>query len=532
MMTFYRMSKTVFALVLFAFVWVGCTNDLPDGNDPADAFDFRLYLTDCPFEAEEVNVEILGVSIKDSAGTIQELMTNAGVYDLLEFTDGIDTLLAFGNLDIDNVKHLYFEIGDQNSIVVDGEVFPLQVKGDPTIKVNVNLDKLEDADYLVDFYACTSIIKNNNGYFIKPVIKFKGKKNGNNGDGLEDLLEDFETCYELVFPITLLDEAGESYEATDEESLIDILTQQDIETVEFPIQLLNEDDEIIEIASEEALEELEDCDEDEEDEDDEDENEEFEELFEDLEDCYALTYPISFIDADSMTVTANNENQLEELLEDAELVSILFPIEITNNDGELIEVQNLDDLEEYAECDEDDDEDDDEEDDDEEEDELEELIEDVQECYSVTYPISLVTEDSITITINSTGELESIFDSILVESFVYPIELVDDMGGVLLVNSDDELEEAGECEDDEDDECEDVEEIIEDLEDCYTVSFPVNVVDEDGVEFTANNINQLEDLFEDQEIEDFVFPVELISNDGEVFTINDCDTFSELDDDC
>jgi len=197
-------------------------------------------MTDCPFEAEEVNVEILKVIVEDEDGNSEELTTNAGIYNLLEFTDGVDTLLAFGNLSLDDVKHIYFELGDQNTIVVDGQSFPLQLKDDNTVKVKVNLNKLDDEDYLVDFFACTSIIKNNDGYFLKPVIKFKGKKLKDDEDYdeiLEDILEDLEECYALVYPVSLIDEEAEVYTANNKEELILIVTENDIEDVVYPISV-------------------------------------------------------------------------------------------------------------------------------------------------------------------------------------------------------------------------------------------------------------------------------------------------------
>ena len=126
------------ALVVTIFIFQGCSEE----NSIVEPIDeiktespFELYLTDCPFEAEEVNVEIIGVVLEDRDSERETLTTDSGIFNLLNFTDGIDVLLAYGNISLDNLKTIYIELGSRNTIVVDGEIFPLQLVQDNIVKI-------------------------------------------------------------------------------------------------------------------------------------------------------------------------------------------------------------------------------------------------------------------------------------------------------------------------------------------------------------------------------------------------------------
>ena len=56
---------------------------------------FNLYLTDCAFEADEINVDIIGVEIAgQDIGNPIEIEANTGIYNLLDFQNGVTTTLA------------------------------------------------------------------------------------------------------------------------------------------------------------------------------------------------------------------------------------------------------------------------------------------------------------------------------------------------------------------------------------------------------------------------------------------------------
>src|SRR5690606_7879755 len=63
-----------------------------------DKTELKIRLTDNPFNATEVNVEILEVRVnfRDDDNGWESLPTHAGVYNLLDFQNGVDTVLAQG----------------------------------------------------------------------------------------------------------------------------------------------------------------------------------------------------------------------------------------------------------------------------------------------------------------------------------------------------------------------------------------------------------------------------------------------------
>ena len=139
----------------------------------------RVNLTDAPFDASMVNVDIKEVNVKfrDDSTSWIKLSTKAGVYNLLGLQNGVDTLLAVGPVPTGLLKEIRLVLGTENSIVINDTIYPLTIPSGGTsglkIKVNKNLAAGIDS-ILVDFDAGLSVIKTGNGtYSLKPVIKLK-----------------------------------------------------------------------------------------------------------------------------------------------------------------------------------------------------------------------------------------------------------------------------------------------------------------------------------------------------------------------
>lgn len=333
---------------------LSCNDDSAVINTEGEADQiFNLYLTDCPFEAEEVNVEILQVLLVDKVGNEIPLSTYSGIYNLLDFTDGVDTLLAFGEIEIDHINQIYFALGDQNTIVIDGESNALQIRGDSLVKIKINLNKIEKEDYLVDFYACTSIVKNKNGYFLKPVIKFKGDRGNRQSkeDVLEDVLEEIEKCHQLIFPISMFDQDGQIYTANDRSELIEILSTIEIKNFEYPIEVIDLEGDKITLNSLQGYNRLKDCDEKDEDEDEDDKETEIKDLVEGLIECYRFRYPIELIDDNREGYEANDDNELIEILSTYKIEKLNYPVYLTNENEDDIRINNNNQLKRVKKCD-------------------------------------------------------------------------------------------------------------------------------------------------------------------------------------
>lgn len=139
----------------------------------------NVRLTDGPGDYQQVNVDIREIRIKMADDTTQWLLlnTNAGIYDLLTLQNGVDTLLATGNVPPAVLKEVRFVLGDDNSIMVDSVLHPLETPSaqESGLKIKVDKDLNLDINTLTfDFDAAQSILETGNGqYKLKPVIRVK-----------------------------------------------------------------------------------------------------------------------------------------------------------------------------------------------------------------------------------------------------------------------------------------------------------------------------------------------------------------------
>src|SRR5688572_5489074 len=166
----------VFA-VCMAFVISSCT------KGGLGSSKLTLYLTDAPAAYDAVNIEILRIEIKgtDDYGddTWQVFrFNNPGIYNLLEFTNGLDTLLSSAELPPGRISQIRLILGSNNTIVVDGDMMELPLTTPSMLqtglKLNVHADLQSGVEYKlwIDFDVCRSIVVTGNGtYKLKPVLR-------------------------------------------------------------------------------------------------------------------------------------------------------------------------------------------------------------------------------------------------------------------------------------------------------------------------------------------------------------------------
>lgn len=171
--------RTLLKLSLLAFLLVGfisCSDDdAPSQNDGKAQLSIRL--TDAPGDYEKVFVDVRDVVLKyDDGRDDVHLGINAGVYDLLELTAGVNVLLFNDEVPAGKISQIRLVLGDENSIVVNGEAFPLQTPSGQQSGLKVQVHKtLEPGilyEFLLDFDVDQSIVVQGNGnYLLKPVIR-------------------------------------------------------------------------------------------------------------------------------------------------------------------------------------------------------------------------------------------------------------------------------------------------------------------------------------------------------------------------
>ena len=143
-----------------------------------------VYLTDAPADYDAVNIEVVGIQVKASSdpgegGWItMPMAVSPVVYNLLEFTNGMETLLSTFELPSGKISQLRLILGDNNSIVVNGvsSALPLEVPSgsESGLKFNIHADLIAGVEYKlwIDFDMARSVVENGaGGYILKPVLR-------------------------------------------------------------------------------------------------------------------------------------------------------------------------------------------------------------------------------------------------------------------------------------------------------------------------------------------------------------------------
>lgn len=175
-----KISKSLSAitLVIVSLIFIQCSNDNVKLTTPV-----KIRLTDAPAQYDKVNIDIQSIQFHSSndddveeSGWQEMNLLNAGIYDLLEFNNGIDTLLVDQNIPSGTVSQMRLILGENNSIVIDGITYALDTPSAQTsgLKFQIDDDFLAGIEYnlWIDFDAARSIVKTgNNKYKLKPVIR-------------------------------------------------------------------------------------------------------------------------------------------------------------------------------------------------------------------------------------------------------------------------------------------------------------------------------------------------------------------------
>jgi hypothetical protein len=189
------------ALALLVFVVpfscqkdTGKKADIPEGQQRV-----KIYLSDNPVNYDAVYVDIQQVIVQvipDSCrggdnnnndcyddneyhcSVWDTLDIRAGVYNLLDLSNGTDTLLANGLTLEGRINKIKLVLGNSNSVLIDSVSYPLTLwNNQHTVTIQVkgaDIDELtsEELQLWLDFDAGGSIVRvSNNRFVLKPKIK-------------------------------------------------------------------------------------------------------------------------------------------------------------------------------------------------------------------------------------------------------------------------------------------------------------------------------------------------------------------------
>ncbi|MBN2520247.1 MAG: DUF4382 domain-containing protein [Bacteroidales bacterium] len=170
------MKRIEFFLMILSIMVFSC-NDTDD-NETAS---LKIRLTDAPANYEAVNVEIQNVQIhageNEDEGDWHSLdLINAGVYNLLDFNNGLDTLIGTAELPAGNISQMRLYLGENNTLVKDGKTYDLFTTAGERSGLKLLIHEQFEAgvtyNIWIDFDASRSVINRGNGMFnLKPVIR-------------------------------------------------------------------------------------------------------------------------------------------------------------------------------------------------------------------------------------------------------------------------------------------------------------------------------------------------------------------------
>jgi hypothetical protein len=166
------MTKILYAIFfsLLVFMIPACNKD--DTNQAH----LSVRMTDAPANYNAVLVDVQGVEVTGNGGAVVMLNTNKGIYNLLNFTNGMDTLIASGDLEAGTISQIRLILGDNNSVVVDNVIHPLSTPSADQSGLKLQIHQTFEAGVsyyvLLDFDANQSIVNKGNGeYQLKPVVR-------------------------------------------------------------------------------------------------------------------------------------------------------------------------------------------------------------------------------------------------------------------------------------------------------------------------------------------------------------------------
>jgi hypothetical protein len=195
---------TAVALLITSFILYSCQKEANGGNAATDInkpHGVTIYLTDHQtpvFDSVFIDLQKLEVKLEDETlpnGGWINLSIRAGVYNILRFRNGLDTLFATGTLPNARVRKIRLTLGTQNSVMKEGIRSALRLHdNDREVIADLSAASFEITSagqvlFWIDFDASRSIqvdnsgSGNNNGYRLKSHIRIFTSSNSGEIEG-------------------------------------------------------------------------------------------------------------------------------------------------------------------------------------------------------------------------------------------------------------------------------------------------------------------------------------------------------------
>lgn len=154
------------------FAMTSCTDDTASNGTATMA----VRLTDAPANYDALNIDVQKIEFFTNSGMQAATVVNPGIYNLLNFRNGTDVLLAQVQLPEGSLSQMRLVLGENNTVVIDGVEHKLSTPSAMQSGLKFNWHETLEAggayEVWIDFDAARSIVKQGNGtYALKPVIR-------------------------------------------------------------------------------------------------------------------------------------------------------------------------------------------------------------------------------------------------------------------------------------------------------------------------------------------------------------------------
>lgn len=181
---------SILTILVTSFAFTACSSNSGSGTGT-----MQVSLTDAPAAYDEVNIEITQVLVnkdedaeepdddgegnedgEDDKNGWYSIMDNSMTVNLLDYQNGATLDLGQTELEAGRYNQIRLMLGDNNTVVVDGETYALVTPSaqQSGYKLNVQADVEEGQvyDLVIDFDASQSItITGNDRYILRPVLR-------------------------------------------------------------------------------------------------------------------------------------------------------------------------------------------------------------------------------------------------------------------------------------------------------------------------------------------------------------------------
>ncbi len=168
------MKKITFilGLAMLGLMMNSCKKDRANTS----TYPYSVRMTDAPGPFSAVYIDLKGIEITGGDGKAVTMVINPGIYNLLDYSNGIDTLIGTGNMESASVQQIRLILGTNNSVLIGNVSYPLSTpsaeQSGLKLQVHQTLQLGMMNSVLLDFDANQSIILEGNGtYKLKPVIR-------------------------------------------------------------------------------------------------------------------------------------------------------------------------------------------------------------------------------------------------------------------------------------------------------------------------------------------------------------------------